>query len=158
MPGRTPEGDALTDLVLPLFEVAAELESAAMSITDGTSLSPAMWKVLGLVIDEPLTVAEISRRLGNARQSVQRLANVAVETGAAQWQSNPAHRRSPLLALTPVGKASLAELRPRQHRWANAVGGKMGEEDLQCLSSRAEKLLSALRDVSIDRAQLTVAE
>lgn len=153
MPGRTPEGDALTDLVLPLFEVAAELEDAATSITNGTRLSPAMWKVLGLIINEPLTVAEIARRLGNARQSVQRLADVAVEAGTAQWQRNPTHKRSQLLALTPVGKAALAKLRPRQHKWANAVGGKIGKEELIDLSRHVEELLTALRAVRRDESQ-----
>lgn len=153
MTGRTPEGDAVTEVVLPLFEIAAELEDAAAFITAGTRISPAMWKVLGLIIDGPLTVAEIARRLGNARQSVQRLADIAVESGAAQWQPNPTHKRSHLLALTPSGKAALEELWPRQHKWANAVGGNIGRGDLICLSRYVEEFLTALRDVRMDESK-----
>lgn len=146
MPGRTPEGDALTGLVMPVFELAAALDKAAGSITEGSTITPAMWQVLGLLIDDPLPVAELARRLGRARQSVQRLANVAVETGIAEWRENPEHRRSQLLALTPHGYAELAALRPRQHQWANAVAAKLGEQDLLRLSQSVKELTEAIRD------------
>ncbi|WP_301925618.1 MarR family winged helix-turn-helix transcriptional regulator [Corynebacterium glaucum] len=146
MPGRTPEGDALTNLVMPVFELAAALDNAASSITEGSQITPAMWQVLGLLIDEPLTVAVIARRLGRARQSVQRLANVAVETGIAEWRENPEHKRSQLLALTSHGYAELAALRPRQHKWANAVAVKLGEQDLLHLSQLVKELTEAIRD------------
>lgn len=146
MPGRTPEGEALTGLVMPVFELAAALDKAAGSITEGSEITPAMWQVLGLLIDDPLSVAEIARRLGHARQSVQRLANVAVETGIAEWRENPEHKRSQLLALTEHGYAELAALRPRQHKWANAVAAKLGEQDLLHLSQSVKELTEAIRD------------
>ncbi|AQQ15168.1 MarR family protein [Corynebacterium glaucum] len=146
MPGRTPEGDALTNLVMPVFELAAALDNAASSITEGSQITPALWQVLGLLIDEPLTVAVIARRLGRARQSVQRLANVAVETGIAEWRENPEHKRSQLLALTSHGYAELASLRPRQHQWANEVAAKLGDQDLLHLSQLVKELTEAIRD------------
>lgn len=146
MPGRTPEGDALTGLVMPVFELAAALDKAAGSITEGSEITPAMWQVLGLLIDDPLSVAEIARRLGHARQSVQRLANVAVETGIAEWRENPEHKRSQLLALTKHGYAELTALRPRQHKWANAVAAKLGEQDLLRLLQSVKELTEAIRD------------
>lgn len=148
MPGRTPEGDVLTGLVMPVFELAAALDKAAGSITEGSRITPAMWQVLGLLIDDPLPVAEIARRLGHARQSVQRLANVAVETGIAEWRENPEHKRSQLLALTPHGYAQLATLRPRQHEWANAVAAKLGEDNLVRLAELVDDLLNATREIS----------
>ena len=150
MPGRTPEGDALTNLVMPVFELAAALDNAASSITEGSQITPAMWQVLGLLIDEPLTVAVIARRLGRARQSVQRLANVAVETGIAEWRENPEHKRSQLLALTSHGYAELASLRPRQHQWANAVAANLGKEDLARFAELVHDLLNATREVAVE--------
>lgn len=145
MPGRTPEGDAVTDLVLPVFELAGALERAAASITEDTEITPAMWKVLGLIIDEPLPVAEIAKRLGHARQSVQRLANLAVEMGAAEWRDNPEHERSNLLVLSPGGRTLLATLVPRQHAWANAVGSQVGKEELESLAKLVDDFLHAIR-------------
>ena len=80
MPGRTPEGDALTDLVLPVFELNGEFLAAAAMITAPHELTPARWQVLGAVLDAPLPVPEIARRigLGLTRQSVQRVANDVV--------------------------------------------------------------------------------
>lgn len=147
MSGRTPEGDALTDLVMPVFELAGALDKSAASITEGSQITPASWQVLGMLIEEPLPVAEIARRLGHARQSVQRLANVAVENGAVEWRENPEHKRSQLLALTESGYEQLAALAPRQYLWANAVAAKVGEEDLLRLHELVCELTSAIRDV-----------
>lgn len=147
MSGRTPEGDALTDLVMPVFELAGALDKSAASITEDSQITPASWQVLGMLIEEPLPVAEIARRLGHARQSVQRLANVAVENGAVQWRENPKHKRSQLLALTESGYEQLAALAPRQYLWANAVAAKVGEEDLLRLHELVRELTSAIRDV-----------
>ena len=145
MSGRTPEGDVVTDLVLPVFELAGALERAAASITEGTEITPAMWKVLGLIIHEPRSVAEIAKRLGHARQSVQRLANLAVEMGAAEWRDNPEHERSHLLLLTPHGRTLLATLALRQHAWANAVGSQVGKQELESLAKLVDDLANAIR-------------
>ena len=64
MPGRTPEGDALTALVLPVFTLNGEILEAAATITALHELTPARWQVLGAVLDESLPVAEIARRVG----------------------------------------------------------------------------------------------
>ena len=89
MPGRTPEGDALTALVLPAFALNGEFLEAAAVITAPHELTPARWQVLGAVLEEPLPVAEIARRVGLTRQSVQRVANDVVAQGWARWQPNP---------------------------------------------------------------------
>jgi len=106
MPGRTPEGGALTDLVLPAFELNGEFLAAAAMITAAHELTPAQWQVLGATLDQPRPVAEIARRigLGLTRQSVQRVANDVVDRGWAAWLENPSHRRAKLLAPTAVGR------------------------------------------------------
>lgn len=97
MPGRTPEGDALTALVLPVFTLNGEILEAAATITALHELTPARWQVLGAVLDESLPVAEIARRVGLTRQSVQRVANDVVAQDWAHWQPNPGRRGQNLL-------------------------------------------------------------
>ncbi len=58
---------------------------------------------LGGVLDGPQTVAEIARFMGIRRQSVQRVANVLVARGLAEYRLNPAHKRAQLLACTDGG-------------------------------------------------------
>ena len=132
-PARTPAGDALTDLVLPVFELNGEFLAAAETMTRPVGLTPAWWQVLGATLDEALPVAEIARRvgLGLARQSVQRVADLLVERGWAVYSDNPAHRRAKLLAPTPQGRSTLRRLTSAQHRWADTVAEAVGEAELR---------------------------
>ena len=61
---RTAAGDALTELVLPAFELNGEFLAAAETMTRPVGLTPAWWQVLGATLDEPFPVAEIARRVG----------------------------------------------------------------------------------------------
>ena len=148
MPGRIPEGDALTDLVLPVFELNGEFLAAAAMITAPHELSPARWQVLGAVLDAPLPVPEIARRigLGLTRQSVQRVANDVVAQGWAIWQPNPARRGQNLLNLTERGRDAV-------HAWANAVGRAVGAEDLKALRSLISRVTEASRNYRQNPAQ-----
>ncbi|WP_273183751.1 MarR family transcriptional regulator [Actinomyces massiliensis] len=155
MPGRTPEGDALTDLVLPVFELNGEFLAAAAMITAPHELTPARWQVLGAVLDAPLPVPEIARRigLGLTRQSVQRVANDVVAQGWAVWQPNPARRGQSLLTLTERGRDAVNALADEQHAWANAVGRAIGVEDLEILRSLISQVTKASRNYRPNPAQ-----
>ncbi|MDO5698048.1 MAG: MarR family transcriptional regulator [Dermatophilus congolensis] len=144
---RTPEGDALTELVLPVFELNGEFLAAAEMISKPHGLTPAWWQVLGAVLREPLSVAEIARRvgLGLARQSVQRVADLLVEKGWAQWHENPRHARAKLLTITEKGHAAVRAMAADQHAWADAVGAELGPEDLATLATLVARLTTASR-------------
>ena len=151
---RTPAGDALTALVLPVFELNGEFLAAAELITRPVGLTPAWWQVLGATLEEPLPVAEIARRvgLGLARQSVQRVADLLVEQQWAAYRPNPAHRRAKLLEPTPEGRRTLGRLADAQHAWANSVGAAVSQKEL------AETLKFLSRIVDASRAYRQVAE
>ncbi len=142
---RTPAGDALTDLVLPVFELNGEFLAAARDIAEPAGLTPAWWQVLGATLDEPRSVAEIARRvgLGLARQSVQRTADLLVEKGWATYADNPLHKRAKLLGPTAEGRATLLRLRDTQHAWADAVGAEVGVEDLRRLAVTVRRVIAA---------------
>lgn len=144
---RSPEGDALTALVLPVFEINGEFLAAAKEIAEPAGLTPAQWQVLGATLENPLPVAEIARRvgLGLARQSVQRTADILVETGWAEYLPNPGHRRAKLLRPTQQGLDTLAKLRDKQYAWANAVGKALGADDLVQLREKLAALVEASR-------------
>ncbi|WP_032380097.1 MarR family winged helix-turn-helix transcriptional regulator [Rhodococcoides fascians] len=154
MTRRTPEGDALTALVLPVFELNGEFLAAAQDITAPTGLTPAWWQVLGATLDEPLSVADIARRvgLGLARQSVQRTANLLVDKGWAVYVDNPHHRRAKLLEPTPKGRETVAALRDAQQAWSDAVGAAVGEDELRSFADTLEKILAASRHYRGGRA------
>lgn len=146
-PGRSPAGDALTALVLPVFELDGELLAAARDIAEPAGLTPAWWQVLGATLDEPLTVSDVARRvgLGLARQSVQRTADLLVEKGWARYLDNPRHARARLLEPTSRGRETLLRLREAQHAWADAVGAEVGVEELRAFRATAERIAAASR-------------
>ena len=144
---RSPAGDALTDLVLPAFELNGELLAAAKNIAEPAGLTPAGWQVLGATLEEPLSVADIARRvgLGLARQSVQRTADILVDKGWAEYLDNPKHRRAKLLRPSDKGRETLEKLRSDQHAFANAVGEEVGENEIRRVLAGMKRIIEASR-------------
>jgi hypothetical protein len=60
----------------------------------------ARWHVLSVVSGDACTVPFMARRLGLARQSVQRVVDALADDHLVALQVNPDHARSPLYALT----------------------------------------------------------
>lgn len=157
MPGRSPESDALTALVLPAFELNGEFLSAAAMISAPHQLTPAQWQVLGAVLEEPIPVAEIARRigLGLTRQSVQRVANDVVEAGWAEWLDNPQHQRAKLLEPTSSGRSAVAAMAAEQHAWADHVGAAVGRSELAELSRLIPRVIAASREYRESRESVS---
>lgn len=146
---RSVAGDALTELVLPVFELNGEFLEAARDIAGPEGLTPAQWQVLGATLGEGLPVAEIARRvgLGLARQSVQRTADLLVERGWAEYDENPRHRRAKLLRPTAGGRAAVERLGAAQRAWADAVGAEVGTAELQAALATLLRVVDASRRV-----------
>ncbi|MBB6489152.1 MarR family winged helix-turn-helix transcriptional regulator [Rhizobium lusitanum] len=138
---RTPEGDALTELVLAVFRLNGNFLKAAERIAVPVGLTAARWQVIGAVIEGPGTVADIARKMGLARQSVQRLADVLVADGTLEYRDNPAHKRAKLIEITERGQSAIARIAPRQHRWADETSEGLSRE-------RLLDALELMRDVS----------
>jgi DNA-binding MarR family transcriptional regulator len=62
----------------------------------------------------PQTVPQMAKVRSVSRQHIQTLANSLREDGLVRSIGNPAHRRSPLIELTPKGRRFLAEMESRE--------------------------------------------
>ena len=142
--GRTPAGDALTELVLATFALNGRFLSVAEELARPAGLTAARWQVLGAVLREPRTVAGIARVMGLARQSVQRLADRLVEQGLAEYRDNPAHRRAKLLAATGAGLDAVRAIHPEQVAWADRVTADVDVADLRQALATVERILERL--------------
>ena len=91
-------------------------------------LTAARWQVLGAVLREPLTVSGIARAMGITRQSVQRIADLLVEQGLAEYVDNPAHRRAKLVRVTDDGVAAVRRIDPGHAVLAERLRKAMGRE------------------------------
>src|SRR6266540_3075871 len=110
----------------------------------------ARWLVLETIQQAPATVAEIARRLGLARQSVQRVADVLVRDGYAAYEENPAHRRAKLLRVSAPGHTALRAIQTAQRAWSDALGAEVGEADLRRASVVLDRVSAALGSRSPD--------
>ena len=132
MPGRTPEGDALTDLVLPVFELNGEFLAAAAMITAPHELSPARWQVLGAVLlsETPPTVPQIAEKMGITRQGALKQVNILIEEGLLAAQPNPAHQRAQLYVLTEKGQQAARQIQAHWRAHAEKIAEQFHPDDL----------------------------
>lgn len=142
--GRTPAGDAFSALAIQVLRLAALLTAAGDALAAPAGQSSARWQVLAAAEDRSLTVAQIARALGLARQSVQRVADLLAAEGLAVYEDNPADLRAKLLGLTARGRAMLAEIQKAQRAWANELGREIGEADLRRAVEIVERVTTQL--------------
>ncbi|MGW6582626.1 MarR family winged helix-turn-helix transcriptional regulator [Streptomyces globisporus] len=143
--GRVPsEQDLLSRAALTVFRLNGQFLSVADELARPGGLTSAWWQVLGAVLVEPLPVAGIARTMGITRQSVQRIADLLVERGLAEYTENPAHRRAKLLRVTGAGRDAVARIGPPHAEFAARLAGEVGAEDLAVTVSSLERLSEAL--------------
>lgn len=143
-PSRTPAGDAFTAFLGQVIGLTRRFTTAGEALAKPAGQTLARWLVLETIQDKPATVAQIARTLHLARQGVQRLADVLVRDGLAVYQDNPAHRRAKLVRLTPEGRTALRTIQTAQAAWADALGARIGEEELRQASVLLDRVLQAV--------------
>jgi DNA-binding MarR family transcriptional regulator len=127
--------------VVQIFRLNGLLLMAGDALAEPAGQTSARWRVLAAVEAKPMSVAQIARAWGLARQSVQRVADVLVQEGFAVYAENPKHRRAQLLVLTAEGRSALRTIQDAQRDWANALGAEIGEADLRQASAILDRVL-----------------
>jgi DNA-binding MarR family transcriptional regulator len=143
-PARTAAGDLLTELIVTTFQLNGRLLEAGQQLATRGGLTAAWWQVLGGVLDEPRSVADVARRMGMTRQGVQRVADLLVDGGLAEYRPNPAHRRAKLLACTEAGYWAIRQIALAQHPWADRIAAQVDAEDLRDTLATMRRLIMAL--------------
>lgn len=143
-PRPTEAGKLLTDVILTTFRLNARLMEVAQELAVEGGLTAAWWQVLGGVLDQPRSVAEIGRRMGMTRQGVQRVADLLVGRGLAEYRPNPAHRRAKLLACTEAGYWAIRRIAVVQRPWADRIGTEVGADDLRNALATMQHLVATL--------------
>jgi DNA-binding MarR family transcriptional regulator len=108
-------------------------------------LTSARWQVLGALEAGPLPAAEIARRMGLKRQSVQRLVDVLAEEGIVAFEDNPLHRRAKLVRTTDEGSRRYARVTEIQREWAARVSRGLDPERLRAAAELMKDLQVRLR-------------
>ena len=126
------------------FRLHGLLQDVAQQLAAAGEMTAAWWQVLGGVLDEPRSVAEIARRMGMTRQGVQRVAELLVDRGLAEYRPNPAHRRAKLLACTEAGYWAVRRISIVQHPWAARIGEQVGADELLATAATLRRAIAAL--------------
>jgi DNA-binding MarR family transcriptional regulator len=156
-PPRTAAGDLLTEVVLTTFRLNGRLMEVAQLLAAEGGITAAWWQVLGGVLDQPRTVAEIGRRMGLTRQGVQRVADLLVERGLAEYRPNPAHRRAKLVACTEAGYFAIRRISLVQAPFADRVGAELGTDALRRALATMRRLVAVLEVDLSDRLHESAA-
>ena len=94
-------------LIADVYELAGRSRQSSEAMAAAHGQTVARWHVMSVLSGERQTVPAVARRLGLARQSVQRVVDDLVDAGLAERLANPDHQRSPKLGLTTAGRATL---------------------------------------------------
>ncbi|MFF4152467.1 MarR family winged helix-turn-helix transcriptional regulator [Streptomyces sp. NPDC001651] len=141
--------DLLSRSALGAFRLNGQFLAVAEELARPAGLTATWWQVLGAVLREPLPVAGVARAMGITRQSVQRVADLLVDKGLAEYRPNPAHRRAKLLAPTDAGRAAVSRIGPGHAAYADRLAEAMGEEELAEAIRLLERLSAALEEAGL---------
>ncbi len=135
-------------IVADIYELAGRLRDYGEAIARTVGQTQARWQVMSAAAsDRPLTVPQIARVLGVTRQNVQRIADLLVAEGSAQYRDNPDHRASPHLALTSRGRAALDRLTRAARGYHARLARKLSPADAVSLQRGLRRLLETLSDI-----------
>jgi DNA-binding MarR family transcriptional regulator len=112
--------------------------------------SSARWRVMFNIAQGRGTVAEISRELDYARQSIQRIADVLVKDGLAIYTPDPEDRRRQIITLTDKGSAVLHEMETDFDHWSRRLIQTLGKENV---TKTIEHLRELKRVLDADAAE-----
>jgi DNA-binding MarR family transcriptional regulator len=90
-----------------LFEAAGAGRQLGDEIASRVGQTQSRWQTLWTIGAAPLSVPQISRRLGVSRQHILRLTNELAREGLVVLSPNPDHKTSPLVELTTAGRDTL---------------------------------------------------
>lgn len=141
---RSPRAETFTRVIDAVFACNGGFLAAGDALAGPVGLTAAQWQVLGFLEDGPATAAEVARRRGLRRQSVQETVNRLLRTGMLDRTPNPADARAPLLSLTRRARAALRELGAAQVAWAEEIATEVPPADLETTLRTLQRLRGAV--------------
>ncbi|MEV4366455.1 MarR family transcriptional regulator [Nonomuraea sp. NPDC049637] len=142
--GESAAAELLSGLALASFRLNGQFLHVAEELAKPAGMTAAWWQVLGAVLGEPLPVAGIARVMGMTRQGVQRIADLLVERGLAEYRPNPAHRRAKLLQPTEAGREAIAGIVPGHREFADRLVDVLGLDAARESLTALHRLTAAL--------------
>ena len=147
----TDEQLLMSGIAKTIYRLNGHVLSMAEDLAGPVGLTGAWWQVIASVLREPMSVADISRFIGNSRQAVQRIADRLAQEGLVEFRDNPAHARAKLLTPTETGRAAVRAIAPAHAEMADRLVAAFGKEKLAHLLTLMEDLEMALEEIADSR-------
>ena len=144
----TREQELMSAVAKTTFRLHGQLVAIGEELARPSGMTGASWQVLAAVLRTPMPVADVAREIGVTRQSVQRIADLLVAEGLADYHPNPRHLRAKLLAATSAGRDAIRRIGPGHAAFAARLAGELGVasmEDTLSAVRRLSEVLEALR-------------
>ncbi|MHC2572890.1 DNA-binding MarR family transcriptional regulator [Rhizobium leguminosarum] len=138
------EGDAFSAFAITALRLAGHLTAAGDQLAKPAGQTSARWQVLAAARRGGMSVAQIARALGVARQGVQRLTDVLEGEGLIAYADNPQHQRAKLVRLTEEGAARLGVIEIAQAGWADGLGGAFASAELDAARAVMARVMEML--------------
>src|SRR6202044_3828144 len=134
-------------IIADIYELAGRFREYGDAIAQTVGQTQARWQVMSAASAEPHTVPQIARVLGVTRQNVQRIADLLVAEGSAEYRDNPDHRASPHLILTRNGRTALERITQAAAGYHAALTQELSAAEVASLQRGLSRLLGAVLDV-----------
>lgn len=138
------EQELLSALAKVTFRLHGQLVAIGGELARSAGMTGSSWQVLAAVLRTPLPVADVAREIGVTRQSVQRVADLLVEQGLAEYCPNPAHRRAKLLRPTQAGRGAIRRIKPAHAVFAGRLADTLGVAAMEDTLTAVRRLSEAL--------------
>ena len=139
----SPAAEIIPLFVADVFHLAGAFRRLGDRIAETAGHTQSQWQLLSAASVGPRTAAQLARRLGYARQSVQRTADQLAADGLARYSQNPDHKASPLLELTDEGVSTLALITKAARKWHLALAAQVNTDELNIAFAVVRKLCDA---------------
>jgi DNA-binding MarR family transcriptional regulator len=140
-----PKAQSLVPIIVAdIYELAGRLREGGEAIASTVGQTQARWQVMSAASGAPHTVPQIARVLGVTRQNVQRIADLLVAEGSAQYRDNPDHRASPHVILTERGRAALEQLTKAARGFHARLADRLSPAEIASLQRGLRRLLEAM--------------
>ena len=132
-----------TWLIRRLFRAMASMADEYLQSAGLTAADRAVKEFL--FPDNKLTVPEIATRYQVSRQHVQVTVNGLLQKGLLEHEANPRHKRSPLIALSDLGREAFAEIRNNETELLDRLFDNVADSDLLTTTRTLRTLYDQLR-------------
>ena len=120
----------VTWLIRRLFRAMAQLADGYLQAHGLAAADRAVLEFL--YPDKTLSVPQIATRYQVSRQHIQVTVNALLEDGFLRSRPNPRHKRSPLFALTHVGRELFRKIRAAETELLDKLFADIPMDDIEC--------------------------